>query len=282
MALSPANNADLAFVLHTLAWRETSLIVEMFTREHGRLGMIAKGARRPRSALRGLLQPFQPLEIRWAGKSELRHLIGAEWVGGLAPLSGQAIMPGFYVNELMVRLMPREDAHPQLFDDYLATLGLLAKGVSMQGGGLDEHLNASSGGASSRETTEPILRRFECNLLREMGYAPAFDRETRSGDAVTAQWLYDVSPVTGVARIGPAVAKPGVQEPVSQSEPEGFHGATLLALASADQSMEQAVAALQDPVVATESKRLLRMLLGHHLGDEGLASRQVMRDLVRI
>lgn len=282
MASSPANNADLAFVLHTLPWRETSLIVEMFTREHGRLGMIAKGARRPRSALRGLLQPFQPLEIRWAGKSELRHLIGAEWVGGLAPLSGQAIMPGFYVNELMVRLMPREDAHPQLFDDYLATLGLLAKGMAMQGIGLDEHPNASSGGANSRETTEPILRRFECNLLREMGYAPAFDRETRSGDAVTAQSLYDVSPVTGVARIGPVVAKPSVQEPVSQSEPQGFHGATLLALASADQSMEQAVAALQDPVVATESKRLLRMLLGHHLGDEGLASRQVMRDLVRI
>lgn len=74
--------SDLAFVLHTLAWRETSLIVEVFTRSHGRLGLVAKGARRPRSALRGLLQPFQPLELRWTGKSELRNLIAAEWMGG--------------------------------------------------------------------------------------------------------------------------------------------------------------------------------------------------------
>jgi DNA repair protein RecO (recombination protein O) len=70
--------------------------------------MIAKGARRPRSALRGLLQPFQLLDLRWSGKSELRTLMAAEWVGGLAMLSGSAIMPGFYLNELMVRLLPRE------------------------------------------------------------------------------------------------------------------------------------------------------------------------------
>lgn len=256
MSASVSSNSDLAFVLHTLPWRETSLIVEVFTREHGRLGMIAKGARRPRSALRGLLQPFQPLDIRWSGKSELRHLIGAEWVGGLAPLSGQAIMPGFYVNELIVRLIAREDAHPVLFDDYLATLGLLAKGVAMQSG-----------------ATEPILRRFECNLLREMGYAPVFDRETRSGESVRPDHMYEVSPATGIGRANLAGA---------QDAQDAFHGSTLLALASCSQSMEQAVAALQDAQIANESKRLLRALLGHHLGDEGLASRQVMRDLVRI
>lgn len=251
------SNSDLALVLHTLAWRETSLIIEVFTREHGRLGMIAKGARRPRSALRGLLQPFQPLSLRWNGKSELKTLVGAEWVGGLATLHGAAIMPGFYLNELMVRLIPREDAHPALFDDYLATLGLLAR----------------ESGDRSRELTEPILRRFECNLLREMGYAPVFDCETATGQAVTETQRYRVTAQTGIARL---------EGPAGPDDSAHFHGRTLLALARSGQSIEEAVQALEDPEIALESKRLLRALLGHHLGDDGLQSRQVMRDMVRI
>ncbi|MBU3724275.1 MAG: DNA repair protein RecO [Burkholderiaceae bacterium] len=248
--------SDLGLVLHAMAWRETSLIIEVFTRTHGRIGLIAKGARRPRSALRGLLHPFQPLDLRWSGKSELRNLIGAEWVGGLAVLGGSAIMPGFYLNELMMRLIPRDDAHPALFDDYLATLGLLAK-------------NAES---SSREMTEPILRRFECNLLREMGYAPSFANETQpSGADIDPAGLYQVDPQTGIHRLG-------VQEPGE----DAFHGATLLALASAGGSIEEAVHALENPRIATESKRLLRRLIGHHLGEEGLQSREIMRELVRI
>jgi DNA repair protein RecO (recombination protein O) len=245
------SQADLGLVLHTMPWRETSLIIEVFTRDHGRLGLIARGARRPRSALRGLLQPFQPLDIRWSGKSELRNLIGAEWVGGLPALSGAAIMPGFYLNELMVRLIPRDDAHPALFDDYLATLGLLARDDSQR----------------SRELTEPILRRFECNLLREMGYAPHFDRETASAHPVIADTMYRVCPLAGITR---------------DALDGEFHGRTLLALAAAGQSIEEAVAALEPPEVAAESKRLLRILLGHHLGEDGLQSRQVMRELVRI
>ncbi len=243
--------SDMGLVLHTMPWRETSLIIEVFTREHGRLGLIARGARRPRSALRGLLQPFQPLDLRWSGKSELRNLIGAEWVGGLPQLSGAAIMPGFYLNELMVRLIPRDDAHPSLFDDYLATLGLLARDDNER----------------SRELTEPILRRFECNLLREMGYAPNFDRETASGAHIRVDATYQVCPVAGIAH-----------DPADGS----FQGRTLLALAAAGQSIEEAVSALEPPDVAAESKRLLRLLLGHHLGEDGLQSRQVMRELVRI
>jgi DNA repair protein RecO (recombination protein O) len=245
------SQADLGLVLHTMPWRETSLIIEVFTRNHGRLGLIARGARRPRSALRGLLQPFQPLDLRWSGKSELRNLIGAEWVGGLPALSGAAIMPGFYLNELMVRLIPRDDAHPALFDDYLATLGLLARDDSQR----------------SRELTEPILRRFECNLLREMGYAPTFERETASASPVIADAMYQVCPLAGITR---------------NAVDGEFHGRTLLALAAAGQSIEEAVAALEAPEVAAESKRLLRILLGHHLGEDGLQSRQVMRELVRI
>lgn len=255
---------DRGLVLHVMPWRETSLIVEAFTREHGRLGMIAKGARRPRSALRGLLQPFQLLDLRWAGKSELRTLIAAEWVGGLAMLSGSAIMPGFYLNELMVRLLPREDPHPVVFDDVLATLGLLARQES-EGRG--------------REMTEPILRRFECNLLRELGVAPNFDRETASGTPVAEAGFYQFSPQSGVIRLGPRAME---SAQASSQAIDLIHGRTLLALARSQQSIEQAVHAFEDPEIAAESKRLLRALLGQHLGEDELHSRQVMRDLVRI
>lgn len=242
--------SDTGFVLHSIAWRETSLIVEVFSRSHGRLGLIAKGARRPRSALRGLLQPFQPLEIRWAGKGELRTLIGAEWVGGMSLLDGAALMPGFYLNELLVRLLPREDAHPALFEDYRETLGLLG----------------------DRTAAEPSLRRFECNLLREMGYAPSFDYETQEGGAaVEPHGSYVVNPQTGIHRAA-----------ASDASQEEFRGVTLLALARAGESVQQALEVLKEPAIAAESKRLLRMLLGHQLGEEALASREVMRELARI
>lgn len=244
---------DIALVLHAIAWRETSLIVEVMTREHGRQGLIAKGARRARSALRGLLQPFQPLDIRWSGKSELRTLMGAEWVGGLPALSGAPLMSGFYLNELMVRLLPREDAHPLLFDDYLATLGMLGR--------LSQ--------AQDKDMTEPVLRRFECNLLREMGYAPVFDRESVTAEPVRPESTYLVSPERGVALCSP-------------QHDEAIKGQTLLALAQASASIEEAVQALEDPQVAAQSKRLLRQLLGHHLGDSGLQSREVMREIQRI
>lgn len=242
--------SDTSFVLHSIAWRETSLIVEVFTRSHGRLGLIAKGARRPRSALRGLLQPFQPLEIRWAGKGELRILIGAEWVGGMSLLDGPALMPGFYLNELLVRLLPREDAHPALFDDYRETLELLG----------------------DKANAEPVLRRFECNLLREMGYAPRFDHETQGGGAaIEPTALYLVNPATGIQRAG-----------ATDSGQEAFRGETLLALSHAGDSVAKALEALREPAIAAESKRLLRMLLGHQLGEDALASREVMRELARI
>lgn len=242
--------SDTGFVLHSIAWRETSLIVEVFTRSHGRLGLIAKGARRPRSAMRGLLQPFQPLEIRWAGKGELRTLIGAEWVGGMSLLDGPALMPGFYLNELLVRLLPREDAHPALFDDYRETLELLG----------------------DKANAEPVLRRFECNLLREMGYAPSFDHETQEGGAaVEPHGFYVVNPQTGIHRAAAADASH-----------EAFRGETLLALSHAGDSVAKALEALREPAIAAESKRLLRMLLGHQLGEDALASREVMRELARI
>ena len=137
------------FVLHTYAFKETSLVVELFTREFGRVAAVAKGARRPRSAMRGLLQSFQMLSGTWSGKAELKNLHSLDWADSLVTLQGEALMCGFYLNELLLRLLPREDAHEQLFDYYQATLKLLAKNT---------HLASQ-------------LRRFELKMLQELGYA---------------------------------------------------------------------------------------------------------------
>jgi DNA repair protein RecO (recombination protein O) len=136
-----------AFVLHAYPFRETSLIVEVFARDFGRVALLARGARRPRSALRGLLLGFQPLELAWAGKGEVQTLMKAEWQGGQPLLAGKALFCGYYLNELLMHLLPREDAHERLFSVYAETLRRFADGVH-----------------------ESDLRRFERALLQELGY----------------------------------------------------------------------------------------------------------------
>ena len=119
------------YVLHSYPFKETSLVVELFSKQFGRVATVAKGARRPRSAMRGLLQSFQMLSATWSGKNELKNLHGLEWADALLSLQGEALMCGFYLNELLLRLLPREDAHEALFDYYHATLKTLAKGQDL-------------------------------------------------------------------------------------------------------------------------------------------------------
>jgi DNA repair protein RecO (recombination protein O) len=157
-----------AFLLHAHPFSESSLVLDVFARNHGRLALLARGARRPRSALRGVLLGFQPLELGWFGGGEVKTLAKAEWIGGLPLLTGKCLLLGYYLNELLLKLMPREDAHPVLFDAYGAALMALAHGAS--------------------ETAE--LRRFEKTLLRELGYGLALDREAGSGFAVQADRRY--------------------------------------------------------------------------------------------
>ncbi|MGP8433941.1 DNA repair protein RecO [Paraburkholderia fungorum] len=164
-----------AFVLHSYPYRETSLIIDVLSRDHGRLALVAKGAKRPHSALRGVLQTFQPLALSWSGKSEVRTLTGAEWVGGMLPLAGDALLCGFYVNELLVKFCAREDPHPQLFHHYVVTMTRLAHD----------------------EPPVQVLRSFERVLLRETGYAMALDR-TVSRRAVQADGRYVFDPERGV------------------------------------------------------------------------------------
>ena len=156
------------YVLHAYAYKETSLIVEAFTRRFGRVSLLARGARRPRSAMRGVLLAFHPLRLTWSASAELGTLMAAEWGGGQKSLAGAGLMCGFYLNELLLRLLPREDAHENLFDAYAAAL---------------ESLSVEEGQA-------PVLRSFERRLLVELGYAPVLDRDAASGAAIEPDKRY--------------------------------------------------------------------------------------------
>ncbi|MDD5301325.1 MAG: DNA repair protein RecO [Gallionella sp.] len=167
-----------AFVLHSYPFRETSLILDVFSRKHGRLPIMARGARRPRSALRGVLLNFQPLQLSWFGKGEVRTLHNAEWQGGQPYLQGTALMCGFYLNELLLNLLARDDPHEQLFDYYRATLYRLA-----------------------HETDHAAtLRCFEKHLLQELGYALLLEREAGNGNAIQAELCYRYAVERGALR----------------------------------------------------------------------------------
>ena len=185
-----------AFVLHTYPWRETSLIVEALTRDHGRVALVARGAKRGTSQLRGLLSPFSALAVSWSGRGEVKTLVRAEWTGGLVPLRGDALLAGFYLNELIVRLLARADAHPALFGAYARALRELA---------------------GDQAPLDLALRAFEFELLREIGYLPALD-VCADGEAVAPQARYRVDPQRGL------VVADG-------SEAASVSGATALAMA---------------------------------------------------
>ncbi len=135
------------YILHATAWRETSLIVQAFSRDHGWVTLVAKGAKRPHSVLRPALSVFQPLLLSWSGGTEVKTMTRAE-CAGVHPLPGPAMMSCWYMNELMFRLLPREDPHPGLFDAYVIALQQLAAG----------------------QTAAGALRKFEWTLLKETGY----------------------------------------------------------------------------------------------------------------
>jgi len=146
-----------AYLLHASAWKETSLIVQAFTRPHGTVVLVAKGAKRPQSVLRGALTLFQPVLLSWSGRHEIKTLVRIE-PDGILPLAGKAWMSAWYMNELLLRLLPREDAHDGLFDAYDAALRQLAQ------------LENGNAGGSGHSAAGATLRRFEWTLLAEIGY----------------------------------------------------------------------------------------------------------------
>jgi DNA repair protein RecO (recombination protein O) len=196
-----------AFVLHSYPFRETSLIIEVFSRDFGRVALLARGARRPRSALRGLLLAFQPLEISWAGKGEVLTLMKAEWQGGQPLLTGKALFCAYYLNELMIHLLPREVGHAMLFYNYADTLRRF-----------------------SVDLRESDLRCFERSLLQELGYGLTLEHDT-SGLPIDPGGYYAYEIEQGPVRLG----KPG-------KSALSIGGRTLLDLASNDLSDPRSLA----------------------------------------
>jgi DNA repair protein RecO (recombination protein O) len=244
--------AQPAFVLHSYPFRETSLIVEAFTRNYGRVALVARGARRPRSALRGVLLAFQPLLLSWGGKAELRTLHKAEWQGGLPQLHGRGLLCGFYLNELMLKLLARDDAHESLYDTYHATLRALSNG-------------------SDHAVT---LRGFEQEFLGQAGYALTLDRDAHDGEAIRADCNYHYWIDRGPVRIGENSYRAGEGDGGGEAEKRlELAGQTLLDMARADYS---------SPVTLQQSKALMRMLINHCLGSQTLNTRQLLKDMQQL
>ncbi len=161
-------NLEPAFVLHRRPYRETSLLVEAFTASHGRIGLVARGARRPRHRWRAGLSPFVPVAVSWSGRGELGTVTGAEVLGTAARPLGAALISGFYLNELILRLVQRNDPHPGLFDDYAEALYSIAASAEI----------------------EPPLRFFEKRLLQAIGYGLELQREADGGAPIVADSAY--------------------------------------------------------------------------------------------
>lgn len=248
MATNKASLTLHAYVLHRWDWSETSLIVELFTRERGRVVVVAKGAKRPTSNFRAVLLPFHPLQAQ-LGKTpaddsgEVHSLRSAEWAGGVPALPGAALFSAFYASELVMKLLARDDAHPALFDAYTATLLALA--------------------ASADEA--PVLRAFELALLRETGVLPDLATDTLCAEPLQANKRYALQPQTGLV-----------------ASPQGLHGDAWLALEEAlacndwhalQSACASAGAALRVP---------LRDVLHYHLGPAPLRTRQVWQGVQKL
>jgi DNA repair protein RecO (recombination protein O) len=157
-----------AYILHSRAYQETSQILEVFTAGYGRLGLIARGARRPKSSFRGVLNPFQPLHLSWSGKGELQTLRDVDLAGVASDLQGDPLLAAFYVNELLIKLLQRGDPHPELFGHYSSLIGAIAEG----------------------EPLEQILRCFELQLLQEIGYALNLERDVLNHEPLEPELNY--------------------------------------------------------------------------------------------
>jgi DNA repair protein RecO (recombination protein O) len=257
---------DRGYVLHSYPYRETSLILQAWTEKHGRFGVVAKGVRRPKSANRSLLVPFQPLLLEWFGRGELKTLKTAEAAAPATPLAGESLMSGFYLNELMLKLTSREDPHEGLFEAYdraIAELRAISRLVAPAKAAPQSPMGsrAAAAAAAPGMTIEPILRRFELALLQELGYAVEMTREAGHGAPIAAEREYFY-----VVERGPVAAGEGE----TPSNAVRLRGRTLIDLESGR---------LDDPATAAQAKQLMRLLINHSLNGQELATRALVRDL---
>lgn len=227
------------YVLHQRPYRNTSMLLEAFTADAGRIGLVARGARRSGSRIRPLLEPFQPLLLSWSGRGELHTLTNVESEGWRAPPAGRALLAGFYCSELILRLLGRDDPNPEAYAAYDRAVTALA---------------------TVSEPAEPALRRFELQLLDSLGYAPPLTTDIATGEPVQPDLEYDYLPEQGPQSAGGVRAEGIARVP----------GGHLLALAAGEFADE---AALQS------ARRILRAALQPHLGNRPLHSRELYRSM---
>ncbi len=226
-----------AFMLHSRPYRDTSLLLELLTPEHGRISLVGKGTRRRSrgGSNSALLQPFIPLLVSFSGKGELKNLNAVESAGSQVPLRGDRLFSAMYINELLMRLLHRHDPHPRLFSSYATTLDDM----------------------SQAQASDVVLRRFELLLLEELGYSFPLSEDGQTGDPIEPESWYHFHPDLGLLQ------RP---EGTRNSSP-AYHGADLLRMAEGDFLGE----------VSLTAKRLMRQALANHLGDAPLKSRDLFR-----
>ena len=251
MAAAKRISDEPAYVLHSYDWSESSLILEVFCRRQGRVALVAKGAKKPSSNFRPVLLPLQPLLVTYTlagdGTADIHTLKGAEWVGGHVMPTGDALLSGMYLNELLLRLLARADPHPALFDAYAGVVRVLAS----------EHGDA----------LEPVLRSFELLLLREIGLLPSLDAQTMTFAPLLPDTRYTLVPEGGLRA-------------ASSTDRAGLLGSQWQALQRALDDVASYTATLRACApVAAELKPQLRALLQYHCGSPTLRTRQLMIDL---
>lgn len=249
-----------AFVLHQWAWSETSLILDLFTREQGRIAVVAKGAKRPYSQLRPVLMPFQRLLVLTTrpkadagaggadgGGGDILTLRSAEYAGAGAALPPAQLFSGFYLNELLLKLLARGDPHERLFDAYADTLLALATGATED---------------------ESPLRAFELVLLRETGVLPDLGRSTTTQAPVTPERDYQIHAEAGLV--------------LAAATELALSGAACLALQAALQAHDLPALRAASLACLPALKTQLRALLAYHLGAAPLRTRQLVLDVRRL
>lgn len=274
---SVSTSLQPAYILHYTEWAETSFIVDAFTLSHGRIGLMAKSARSSQPRTRALYQPFRPLLLSWVGGSDLRTLTGIEESGAPLNMANAELACSYYINELVLRLLGKDEPQPTIFAHYVMAL-----------------MNLAATGEPGQPSMETVLRTFELQLLDSLAVLPDLAWCTADGSAIDADREYHYHPANAIAiptnRPLDSDSSLGIQKEkhrmgAGDSRDPSIHadgmtldagvsvgGRTLLAMASLE---------LDDPDVLKEARPLMRRILKVHLGDKPLRSRELFDSLAR-
>ncbi len=234
-----------AYIIHIRPFKDSSALLECLSEMHGLVTLIAKGAKRPRSRMQGLIQPFIPLQLGWVGKGELKTLTQIEAQVLYPKLVGHNILLGLYLNELLIRLLQRHDPHPQLFQDY-------------------DHAISTLASSTSDLERQFILRQFELKLLAELGYGLDLTCDVKTGEEISPDLLYSYDPTVGIFETSSFIS---TQQQLAVS------GASIIAL-------HKGVCEIESEL--KEIKKLMRFVLAHYLGNKPIQSRKLFQHTVKV